>query len=189
MNTTAHLLLGSAAFGSAKSRRVSIAALLGAFVPDVSLYILCGVSIFILGISPHVVFDELYFSDSWQTVFSIDNSFILWGAVFAIAIARKQAVLIAFTASALLHLFTDFAMHHDDARAHFWPVTDWRFVSPVSYWDRAHHAQWVAPLEGLVALVCAVVLCFRHSKPLLRFGVLVLLIAELLIIRQWLMFF
>ncbi len=183
------MLVGSAAFGSANSRPVALAALLGAFIPDISLYVLCGVSIFILGISPHVVFDELYFSDSWQTVFSIDNSFVLWGVLSAIALARKQPVFVVFTASALLHLLTDFTLHHDDARAHFWPITDWRFASPVSYWDSAHHAAWAAPLEGLVAFACGVLLWLRHAKPMVRVGVAMLVFVELLIIRQWLMFF
>lgn len=189
MNTTAHLLISTAAFGRANSRRISIAALLGALVPDVSLYVMCGVSIFILGISPQVVFDELYFSNSWQTVFSIDNSFILWGVFLAIAILCKKPVLIAFVAAALLHVLTDFIVHHDDARAHFWPISNWRFASPISYWDSAHHAKWIAPLEGIIAFICGLVLWHRHTTPTIRAGIVALLIAELLIIRQWLVFF
>ncbi|MFK7995855.1 MAG: hypothetical protein AB8B87_17090 [Granulosicoccus sp.] len=189
MNTTAHLLLGTAAFGRENSRNISIAALLGALVPDVSLYVLCGVSILILGISPQVVFDELYFSNSWQKIFSIDNSFVLWSVFLFIAVKRKQPVLIAFVASALLHVLTDFMMHHDDARAHFWPLSDWRFASPISYWDSAHHAAWVAPLEGLLATICGFVLWRRHTRTVLRVSLVVLLLTELLIIRQWLVFF
>lgn len=80
-------------------------------------------------------------------------------------------------------------MHQDDASAHFWPLSDWRFVSPLSYRDSAHHARWLAPLEGLVAFVCGVVLWCRRTKPLVRAGVVVLLVAELLPIRQWLVGF
>lgn len=42
VNTPAHLLLGLAAFGRPGDRRVSGAALAGALVPDLSLYLLAG---------------------------------------------------------------------------------------------------------------------------------------------------
>lgn len=189
MNTSAHILIGAAAFGQGNSRRISIAAVLGALVPDVSLYVLSGVSILILGISPQIVFDELYFSQSWQIVFSIDNSFILWGLLLGYALVRKNSVLVAFAAAALLHISTDFLMHHEDARAQFWPISNWRFLSPISYWDSTHHANWVAPLEGLMTLACGFVLWRRHKALMVRTSVVVLLVAELLIIRQWLLFF
>ena len=77
MNTPAHLLLGLAAFGRKGTRSVSWAAAAGALLPDLSLYVLAGTSLFILGIPPQRVFDELYFSDSWQAVFAVDNSFVI----------------------------------------------------------------------------------------------------------------
>ena len=79
MNTPAHLIFGMAAFGRPDATRVTLAALAGAMLPDLSLYVLAGTSIFFLGIDPQIVFDDLYFSDSWQLIFKIDNSFILWG--------------------------------------------------------------------------------------------------------------
>ena len=47
----------------------------------------------------------------------------------------RSAVLIALFSAALVHLTLDFPLHNDDARAHFWPLTNWKFTSPVSYWD------------------------------------------------------
>lgn len=80
MNTPAHLLIGAAAFARPARGAVLWAAVLGSVLPDLSLYVMAGVSLHLLGIPPQVVFDELYFSPAWQTVFAIDNSFILWGA-------------------------------------------------------------------------------------------------------------
>ena len=73
MNTPAHLIFGVAAFGDPMLRRTTLAAVLGALAPELSLYIMAGVSLVILQIPPNVVFDELYFSDAWQTVFAVDN--------------------------------------------------------------------------------------------------------------------
>ncbi|MEL6701895.1 MAG: cobalamin biosynthesis protein CobQ, partial [Pseudomonadota bacterium] len=78
MNTPAHLIIGAAAFGRPDAAQVTLAALLGGFLPDASLYLMAGVAIFGMGISPEVVFRDLYFSDAWQQVFAIDNSFVLW---------------------------------------------------------------------------------------------------------------
>ena len=189
MNTPAHLILGLAAFSNAKQRKVTAAAAAGALLPDLSLYVMAGVSLAILQIPPDIVFGQMYFSETWQTVFAIDNSFLLWGLVLAFALWWQAPAGIAFAGAGLLHIALDFPLHHDDGRPHFWPASDWIFESPLSYWDSAHHAAWVAPLEGLLVLCCVVVLFrkFRHWP--MRFAALVLLAMEFLVIRSWLLFF
>ena len=157
MNTPAHVIFAAATFARPYDRRRTFAALSGALAPDVSLYI--------LGISPHVVFDQLYFSDSWQTIFAVDNSFIVWAGAFGLAWWFQARNGMVFAASGLMHLALDFPLHHDDGRPHFWPVSDWVFQSPVSYWDHAHHAGIVGPIEmGLSLLFCLVLI--RRFKSL-----------------------
>ncbi|MDA7966387.1 MAG: cobalamin biosynthesis protein CobQ, partial [Ruegeria sp.] len=84
MNTPAHLLIGAAVFARPAKGRILAAALVGSLLPDLSLYVMAGVSLFILNIPEQVVFDQLYFSPAWQTVFAIDNSFFLWGLVLGL---------------------------------------------------------------------------------------------------------
>ena len=189
MNTPAHLLIGAAVFGRSKQSSVLLAAFAGALLPDLSLYLMAGTALFVLGIPPERVFNELYFSDAWQTVFAIDNSFILWGAALMIAIWRSSPWAIALTGAATLHLVLDFPLHHDDGRPHFWPFSSWVFESPVSYWDRAHGAMWVAPIEGALALASAVVMWVRRVPLWAAILTGVLVLAELWIVRQWLFFF
>ena len=189
MNTPAHLLIGAAAFSRSDKRGTRTAALAGSLLPDLSLYLLAGVALFVQRIPPQVVFDELYFSDSWQAIFRVDNSLVLWGLGLAIALWRRAAVAIAFTGAGLLHLVTDFLLHNDDARAHLWPLTDWRFISPVSYWDSAHGAHVVAPILGLLAVVAGAWLIWRDRSWV--WGVLwsVLILLELNTLRSWLLYF
>lgn len=165
MNTPAHLVFGAAAFARPDVPRTALAALAGAFAPDVSIYLMTAVSIWGLGIPPQIVFRDLYYSDAWQQVFAVDNSFVFWGLALVLAIRARALPAIAFTGAALLHLAFDFPLHTHDARMHFWPLTEWRFESPVSYWDDGAHARLV---EGTVlgAVVLLGVVIWRRFRTL-----------------------
>lgn len=177
MNTPAHLIMGAAAFGKPDARLVTWCAIIGGFLPDLSLYLMAGVSLFVLGIGPDRVFGELYYSDSWQQVFAIDNSFILWGLIFAIAVWRRIPWLLALSGAAFLHLVFDFPLHNHDARMHFWPISDWKFISPISYWEGSRGGDWVGMIEVTIVAILAVYLLRRFKDLWLRitFALLALL--------------
>ena len=189
MNTPAHLLLGAAVMGRPPTRPLIWAAMLGGLLPDLSLYVMTAVSILILDIQPSVVFRELYYSDAWMQVFAIDNSFILWGLLFGLAIWKKTAWAIALTGAALLHLACDFPLHHDDGRPQFWPLTFWIYESPFSYWDRDHGAWWIAPIEAALVTIAAISLWMRRPGVVLTVAIACLLAAEFFVVRSWLFFF
>jgi hypothetical protein len=179
LNTPAHLVLGAAAFGRPGCPRVTWAALAGSAAPDLSLYLMTAVSIWGLGASPTTVFREYYYSDAWQAVFAVDNSFVFWGAGLALSVAWDRRVATAFAGAACLHLALDLPLHNHDARMHFWPLTDWVFVSPVSYWDGAYHAEKVAPVETGATLMLAIWCVVRLPQPGIRAAIVVLTLAQL----------
>ena len=185
MNTPAHLLIGSAAFASPDRRGTFLWAALGSLAPDLSLYVMAMVSLFVLGISPQVVFGEYYYSDAWQAVFAIDNSFILWAVGLAVAVAVKAPRAIAFAAAGLLHIALDFPLHTHDARQHFWPVTDWVFHSPVSYWDSGAYANIVGPVALALSLGAALWIWSRFRHWAIRLVTVVLALMELLSSGIW----
>ena len=189
MNTPAHLLLGVALCSRPTARRTGVSAALGSLAPDLSLYLLAGVSLAILQIPAEKVFGELYFSPAWQAVFAVDNSFVIWALGFLAMLALRSLPGIAFTGAGLLHLATDFPLHHDDARPQFWPVSNWVFESPVSYWDSLHHAGWVAPFTVAIVLISAFVIWRRWANGGVRIAVLAACLLELWVVRQWLLFF
>lgn len=189
MNTPAHLLVGVALFSRRDVPRTGWMAALGSLLPDLSLYVLAGVSLFLLQIPPERVFGELYFSTGWQSVFAVDNSLIIWGLVFLLALAIRSLPLLAFSGAGLVHIVSDLALHNDDARPHFWPITDWVFESPISYWDTHHHAALVAPFTLLAALLSAVVIWRRWPRWGIRLAVLAACGVEVWVVRQWLLFF
>ncbi len=189
MNTPAHLLIGAAAFARPARGRILWAAVLGSLLPDLSLYLMAGVSLHILNIPPHVVFDELYFSPQWQTVFAIDNSFILWGLALALGLWRGWQVLTVAASAGLLHIMMDFGLHAGDGRPHFWPLSDWVFHSPVSYWDTSHHSIWVMPVSITLCVGSYIVLWSRGQSVSAKLFFALLLAAEIWVARQWVLFF
>jgi membrane-bound metal-dependent hydrolase YbcI (DUF457 family) len=179
MNTPAHLIFGAAAFARPDAPRVTLAALLGSLLPDLSLYLLVLWSIGVMGIAPRVVFGEMYFSDGWQAIFAVDHSIILWGLLLAIALLLRRSFVTAFAGSGLLHAGVDFLLHHDDARRQFWPITDWVFRSPVSYWDGRYFGHFVAPLEVLACAALTLMLWRRFSGGVMRAILMALMVAEM----------
>ena len=124
-----------------------------------------GVSIWGLGVPATTVFREFYYSDGWQAVFAVDNSFIVWTAILLLALRTGSAAFVAFASAALLHLAFDFPLHAHDARRHFWPVSDWVFVSPVSYWDEARFGRVAGPVE-VAATLSLCLLCLLRFRTL-----------------------
>lgn len=188
MNTPAHLIFGTAAFARPDIPRSALAALAGSLAPDVSLYLLSAVSIWGLGLPPETVFRELYYSDTWQSVFAVDNSFVLWGGALVVALWVRSVPATVFTGAALLHLAFDFPLHTHDARMHFWPLSDWRFESPVSYWDGRAHARIVEAIVMCLVLGLVVLIWRRFKTWVMRLTVAALVAMETLASGVWRLF-
>ena len=179
MNTPAHLIFAAAAFARADRRAVNAAALAGGLLPDVPLFLMVGWALYVQGIAPQVVFGRLYFSDRWQAVFAIDHSLPLWTLALTFGLALRWAPGIAFAGSGLMHAAVDFCVHHDDARRQVWPLSDWVFRSPVSYWDPQHYGLIAAPVEFLTCLVLSVILWRRFAGGPARALIAAGMVAEL----------
>jgi len=186
MNTPTHLLMGAALLsrnrsrwqGTTTSQRwFNALVLVGALVPDLGLFVLFVWARGILGVSEDQLWSEIYWQSNWQAAFTIGNSIPLFGLLFALgAVFRKHTgglFLMGFAAAAFTHLTFDFPFHHDDAHAHFWPFTDWRFNSPLSYWDPAHHGEIVQIIEVVMAIVLMGVLWKRFPGHRILSAVLI----------------
>ncbi|MEH2308147.1 hypothetical protein [Nostoc sp.] len=62
-----------------------------------------------------------------------------------------QLIEVGF-ASMVLHSFLDLPVHNNDAHRHFFPFSNYRFISPVSYWDSNHYGAMAALVEILLVL-------------------------------------
>ena len=74
-------------------------------------------------------------------------------------------MLVAFFAIVLLHALGDFPVHAINADRHFLPPSQYRFQSPLPYWDERFHGKKVALVEAVVALVSSIVIFCCGARP------------------------
>lgn len=169
MNTPTHILVSAVLLAKpngdegADHTWRNIAAIAGSLFPDLSLYIMWGGAKFIFGIPDRVIFGQMHFSPFWQTLNAISNSVPVFFAILLFGIVRKSVVATVFGISALLHMALDFPFHNSDAHRHFWPFSDWKFHSPISYWNTRFHGEIVGYVEIAVVLVLIAILWVRFK--------------------------
>lgn len=162
MNTPAHAVLNLLILGGRPASGRGLAVLAGAFVPDlpiIGFYAYQNMS----GASERVIWGERYYQASWQVFFDIFNSIPLILLLLVAALMLSRSLPAYFAASLGLHSIFDFLLHHQDSHRHFFPFSDWRFHSPVSYWDPRFFGDIVSSLEALLA-VGGVLYIFFLSK-------------------------
>ena len=165
MNTPAHVVLNLAVLAGGERKPQSWAVAAGALVCDAPMFLFYLWQRAVERASEAVIWNEAYFRAGWQDFFDIFNS-IPVAAVSGLAAWRLGRPGFAlFFASMLLHQVLDLPIHRDDAHRHFLPLTDWRFSSPVSYWDPAYHGALMAGVE-LALVVAASAVLWRRTERL-----------------------
>ena len=164
MNTPSHMLIGAAIFARPLCVATLVAALAGGLAPDLPMFAMVLCSTRVSGIPEHEVFSTLFFSESWQAVFAVDHSFFVWGSLLGLALWRRQLILRAFAGAGLLHALADFLTHHDDTRRQLWPVSDWVFRSPVSYWNPQFYGEAFGMFEVALVVGLTSFLCWRLER-------------------------
>lgn len=123
------------------------------------------------GYNGQEIWETLYFLEVWQLFFDAFNSAPLFLVIFGIAVWKKHLWWQLLAGSALLHIACDFPLHHDDSHRHFLPFSQFRFSSPVSYWDPKHFGIPLAILEAVLAIMASLYLLCRTKGKLVRWSV------------------
>ena len=149
MNTVTHIIVASAALSRENTPARNRAVVAGALIPDFSIYIMSAWAI-ATGRMNEELWQVTYWQEPWQILGAITNSVPLALLLIAMGLWRKWPVLSVLAGAMLLHAGLDFPLHADDAHRHFWPISDWRFHSPISYWDPNYYGFW----GGLLDFAC-----------------------------------
>ena len=156
VNTPTHVIASLALLGRRGDAPRTAAAAAGAVLPDVPIFALFVVARLVLGQPSSEIWTRTYFEPGWQLAVDLLHSVPLALAGLGLARWRGNGAAQALFASMLLHSALDLPVHTDDAHRHLLPVSDWRFHSPISYWDPRSYGREVAVVEIGAALLLAV---------------------------------
>ncbi len=167
MNTPAHAVASLLLLGRRSRPELTGPITLGAVLPDAPMF---AFYLFekLAGTPERVIWGASYHEPSWQAFFDVFNSLPLAALGLLVAWRRGSPRALALFASVAVHCLLDLPLHREDGHRHFFPLSDWRFVSPVSYWDPDHHGRVFAVLEMLGTVVGCAVLARRFGTPLAR---------------------
>jgi hypothetical protein len=93
--------------------------LAGAIVPDVSMFFFYLVEKFFRGTSEQLIWSQAYWDPRWQVFLDVFNSVLLIGAGLLVGMLVRSKLVLLFFASMLVHVVSDFLLHHDDGHRHF----------------------------------------------------------------------
>lgn len=190
MNTPAHILISTALLcrkpAPPNTSTCFSAAVLGAVVPDGMMFVFYAVEKFIFQSTEREIWSQRYFTAGWQDIFDVFNSVPIVILGLAIAWRLGNRWTFVFLASMLIHFVLDLPLHHDDGHRHFFPLSDWRFESPVSYWDPKHFGIPMSVFEVVLSSIAAYFILRREQRSWPRaFLVLMMALEVMMLAGLW----
>ena len=172
MNTPSHVILNLALFSQQEVLQAALPIAVGAALPDVPIFLFYLWSKFIRRQSEQQIWTESYHQPGWQIAIALFHSLpIALIGLLATHYLGWELLRLGFL-SMVLHCLLDFPVHNNDAHRHFYPFSNYRFISPLSYWDPKHYGRIVSLVEkGLVLL--ATIYIFGIIQSALGQGLLI----------------
>ncbi len=180
MQTYSHFLVTAVAADRLKNHDIPVhpkPLLWGSVLPDIPLGVLSlaylayyrWVAPLPDGVSMIEQYDVLYFTDPvWKVGHNFFHAPLIILALLGLGVflgrrgTRWGWGVAWFALGCGIHSFIDVFTHYSDGPLLLFPLNwDWRFNSPVSYWDVDHYGGIFAPLEHLVDL--AILLYFGRT--------------------------
>jgi hypothetical protein len=164
VNTPAHLVVNLAILQRLAPEPVGRWIAVGALLPDLPMLVFYVWQRGSLGANEPHIWGTVYFDPAWQHFFDAFNSVPIFAVAGLAALAWKRSGPAWLCASVLLHALGDAFLHREDGHRHLWPLSSWRFESPVSYWDPAHHGAVGGGLETLLIVASTLALWPRAPR-------------------------
>ncbi len=147
MNTPSHAILNLALLGKLAVPEANLIIIFGGILPDIPIFLFYGWAKFIAKLPEGEIWSQAYYHPVVQDIVALSHSIplALLGLVIAYLYGWKSIQILCL--SLILHSLFDLPVHNDDAHRHFFPFSDYRFISPLSYWDPKHYGRIVALFE------------------------------------------
>ena len=149
MNTPAHIIFSLALLGRFNAAKYAVAIAIGAVLPDLFMMFFYAYEK-LMGVPENIIWEQHYYQPFWQNIFDSVNSLPLLIIAIGISFYKKHTVLTLMLSSMVIHCLLDLPVHHEDGHRHFFPISDFRFQSPVSYWNPKHYGNIVSVIELLL---------------------------------------
>ncbi len=156
-------------------RAAGIAGALGAAFPDMPSFI---ATAYYIGpvylrdgwslMDTEAVLDAIYFTGPFGATGSALHSaipvvgFLVLYRIFNLGGRDAKRILLWFLLGWLGHAVVDFLTHVDDGRPLFWPISDWLWSSPVSYYDSDYYGREFSLVSNGVAVGIMALLLIRR---------------------------
>ena len=164
MNTPGHYILNLALLGKTIAPQQNLAIAIGAILPDLPIFVFYFVAKFVYKMPESKIWSEAYYEPFWHNTVALFHSIPLALVGIAVCYVLGWQVGIVLGISMVCHSLLDLPVHHDDAHRHFFPLSNYRFISPFSYWDTNHYGRIVAFVEmALVIIVNPIVFGLLNS--------------------------
>lgn len=152
MNTPSHAIINVATLGTLSHQEMAVPILVGAVFPDLPMYWFYVWTKLVRRLPEWQIWSCAYYQPFWLNINHGFHSIPLFGLAMGICYLENWQAAGLFFGSALLHCLEDLPVHNDDAHRHFLPFSQYRFVSPISYWDFRKYGFWVSSVEKLLVL-------------------------------------
>jgi len=164
MNTPGHIVMNLAFLGKKQKPEHILPLVLGGILPDIPIYIFYAYQKFVVGMPELFIWAVVYFLHEWQVVFDSFHSIpILLAGFFLASQSKRLTWFVPLFAGMLLHSLIDLPLHSEDAHRHFYPLSDFRFESPVSYWNPEHYG-FIATVAEILAVIFASIYVLKWNK-------------------------
>ncbi|PSN10801.1 hypothetical protein C7271_25465 [filamentous cyanobacterium CCP5] len=154
MNTPSHIIINLAILRR-PLKEATWPVIWGAIAPDFAMFVFFAWARGVQRLGHREIWHELYHEPFWQNIFAVGNSIPLGLVGLGLSYRFKQVWGMGFFASMLLHHLEDLPLHNEDAHRHFWPLSDGRIFSPISYWDARSYGWLGSGLELVLVLAAS----------------------------------
>lgn len=145
-----------ALLGQQQRPQLNLLVVISAILPDIPIFVFYFFAKYIDRLPEKQIWSEAYYQPVWQNLIATFHSIPLALIGWAIARYYGKPIVELFCLSLLWHSLLDLPVHSEDAHRHFFLFSNYRFISPISYWDPKHHGKVVALVELLLVLVATV---------------------------------